>query len=57
MKEVESLYFCVAHHFLGDMQDCRSIISVIAAHKLRFLDNSDGFKHTIQQNSSLKARP
>ena len=28
MIEVESLYFCVTHYFLGDMQDCRSILSI-----------------------------
>ena len=57
MKEGESLYFCVTHYFLGDMQDCRSIISVISAHKLSYVGNSDSFKHTIQQNCSLKAWP
>lgn len=53
MKEVESLYFCVTHYFLGDMQDCRSIISVISAHKLSYVDNSNGFKHTILYNRTV----
>ena len=54
--KVESLYFCVTHYFLGDMQDCRSIISVISAHKLSFVYNSDSFKHTIQSTALTGSR-
>lgn len=39
------------------MQDCRSVVSVISAHKLSYVDNSNSFKHTTQQNCSLKAWP
>lgn len=33
-KKVKSLYSCVTLYFQGDMQDCRSAISVVSAHKL-----------------------
>lgn len=33
-KKVKSLYSCVTLYFQGDMQDCRSAVSVVSAHKL-----------------------
>lgn len=57
MEEIDNLYFCVTYHFLGDMQDCMSIISVTSAHMLSYVNNSDPLKHAIQQKCSLKAWP
>lgn len=39
------------------MQDCRSIVSIVSAHKLCFVDNGISFKYTTQPKSSLKAWP
>lgn len=44
MSEFERrIYFCFNTIFLWDMQDCRSVISIVAP---CFIDNSDCFKRT-----------